>query len=698
MDNVKTVEFQSEEKGNSSRKSSHKHHLSSGKRENSFSRNNLVELLQNLANPKDFMLNYDDVVIRSPLYDNDPTQQISNIIAAFNQNRKSIMTRSVVGKRIDPDYFRIVALNNQPELVPPSKYKYRKCIFPSPNDHAEELGKYKQTELCFGAYGSYVVNVPVGKVALAWRGNIPIILGQGPHVIHDPNFKMVGEDNLQDVNHSYISHGTIHIIRVAPNNICTIWINYVPYILVPREEPYVFNEPIFKKDKNLTALTNGYINHGNYHILQIPNGKIGKVWFGSEPHILEARSEPYIYNDQTFRLERKSENENFEDATSRIIVHGSIKRLMPRTGEVAITYDNGKLITYEPPVDHKPILITNPNHSHEGFLTINIQTIEFPSEATRKARTANAKKTNKNTDPTDDMNYNDINYEIFRTSDGLPIGVKILVVFEIEKPDLTLKRLKPDQIMPHIEHLVVADMGRTIQSATSVDFLSSDQTKIKPLKTDIDMISDSHQGEFFQYLQDKVKSQLHNDFAEYGIKLVRLNFETPKILDHTISNKMAEFSLMSTSARAQEGVMDRNFRIAQTKANQDAETMKIKQKQENDNKVLIAEVDQKSVQLKAEAELNAARMKALAKLAETEAEAKGQQMLLEIANRRAELYDKHPGLLQYDLALIQAKAMRSIQSTIISPEIAQMYYGMNPFMMKNALATPDTRTDAKTTK
>jgi len=705
-DDVPLVEIDDDKIKISNKKSKRKQKSNKSYKTFPASTKNIVELIRDLAYPTKFVLDYDNIVIKSTLFDKHSAQQIENIVEAFNQGKKSIMKRSPVGKRIEPNNFRLVALNKQPELVQSSNRKYRKRIYLSPNNQTEELGYFDQTKLFFGEYGSFVINVPVGKVALAWKGNNPIILGQGPHVIHDPNLKKIKKKDLVDVNSQYISHGTLHIIRVPPNSICKIWLNYMPYILPPQKKSYVFNEAVFKKEKELTVLRNNYISHGNFHILQLPHGKIAKVWFGSQPCILEARTElreyddgtptrrstfgePYIYDDQTFRLEPKSEKENYEDATSRIIIHGSIKRIMPRTGEVAITYDNGKLITYEPQTNHKPILITNPNHSYEGFLTTNTQTIEFPSESTRRLRKKEAQSAEKTKTPDDDLNYNDINYEIFRTSDGLPIGVKILVVFEIENPDLTLRRLKPDQIIPHIEHLVVADMGRTILSATYVDFLSSDQTKTKSLKKNIDLLSDAHQIEFFQFLQDKVKNQLHDDFAEYGIKLVRLNFETPKILDQTISNKMAELSLISTTARAQEGVMDRNFKIAQTKAHQEAETNKIKQKQENENKVFIAEADQKSVQLQAEAELNAARMRAQAKLSETEAEVKGQQMLLEIAKQRAELYDNHPGLLQFDLAKIQAEAMRSIQSTIISPEIAQMYYGLNPMLMKNTFSNVD---------
>jgi hypothetical protein len=53
--------------------------------------------------------------------------------------------------------------------------------------------------------------------------------------------------------------------------------------------------------------------------------------------------------------------------------------------------------------------------------------------------------------------------------------------------------------------------------------------------------------------------------------------------------------------------------------------------------------------------------------------------------------------LQYDLAKIQSEAMKNIQSTIISPEVAQMYYGFNPLYIKNGICNlnPDVKLDTK---
>ena len=106
-------------------------------------------------------------------------------------------------------------------------------------------------------------------------------------------------------------------------------------------------------------------------------------------------------------------------------------------------------------------------------------------------------------------------YEVFRTKDGLPIGVKLLVVYEIQDPERTLIRLKQEQIVSHIENLVVADMGAVVQQCSSSDFQSTDQTKTRaPMKT-----ADTKDGrpsapEFIRYLQDEVKNKLYEDFKE----------------------------------------------------------------------------------------------------------------------------------------------------------------------------------------
>jgi hypothetical protein len=603
----------------------------------------MTGIISQLAKPTG-LLDVDKVVVQSTLINADHHQQMNNIVEEFNREKDKIVTNSPIwGERITPDSFRLVAKNNVATLVPPSENKVRKKIYLSPNDATEELGIFKQTELFFGAYGSYVLNVPVNKIALCWKGNIPVLFGPGPHVIHDRNFREVTERDLVDVNSQHINHGNYTIIRVYPLHIARIFINNLPYFLLPNEKPYVFNETVFKF-VDFVQMTTPYIAHGNYHILQIPRGKVAKIWKGSIPELLEAREMPYLFEDQTFRVEPHSADETFASSTESAIIHGSIKRLMPKTGEVAITFDNGRLVIYECPKESNPIMITSPNHSFDGFLQINLQTLEFPSAYEKKKRQGERR-------PDDE-----INYEVFRTGDGLPVGVKLLVVFEIENPLETLTRLRKESIIPHIENLVVADMGMVIQSSSSVDFLKSNQTQAKPIGKDVDLLTDKPEKQFYQYLQDKVKNQLAQDFREYGIKLIRLNVETPKVLDNNIATKMAEFSLTITAAKTQEENLERQSRIVRQTAEQEAIKKKIAQDQENANKIA-----------QANAELEAAKLRAAAKMAEIEVEIKGQQM-------RAKQYDDCPKLFELEIAKIRAEQLKGVQSMIISPDLANNYF------------------------
>lgn len=271
------------------------------------------------------------------------------------------------------------------------------------------------------------------------------------------------------------------------------------------------------------------------------------------------------------------------------------------------------------------------------------------------------------------MNFNDINYEVFTTSDGLPIGVKLLVVFEINNPSEALKKLNSEQIIPHIENIVKADMSVVVSSTSSTDFLKTNQTQIQSFISTDNNSNNSNNSEnslinnkknssadFYDHLQDQVKNKLHDDFSKYGIKLIRLNFETPKVLDSSISARMAEFSILSTETSAKLSVLERKYKIAEQESKQEAIKKQIAQQQENQNEIS-----------KAEAFLQAAKLKAEASLTEAKARLEAERLTLALAEKRAVLYDKHPNLLNFDLAKIHADSMKGINSTIISPELAQ---------------------------
>lgn len=118
---------------------------------------------------------------------------------------------------------------------------------------------------------------------------------------------------------------------------------------------------------------------------------------------------------------------------------------------------------------------------------------------------------------------------------------------------------------------------------------------------------------------------------------------------------MAEFSPINTETRAKETVLERQYNIARQEASREAVKQQVHQQQLNENLISASK-----------AELEATKLKAEAKVMEAQAEARSQDMLLEIAKKRAEMYDRYPGQLNYDLSANTVKAMKGIKTTIIS--------------------------------
>ena len=607
-----------------------------------------VNTIKKLTDCSKYLLKLDDVVIKSPVDTRDPIVARDTIVDMFNvDEEKNIMTESIFGSLIEPNEFRIVSINNKALLCPPTTKPMRKKIYFNPKYTTKDETIIKQNVKLFSIYGKTVANVPRDEYMKVWSNNEPQIYGPGPHVIIDSNIKQVADDAFVPIRTNYISHGIYHIIRVIPNTIALITIENIPYFLTPRKRAYVFREPIFQYVSSVDV-NQDYIQHGNYHILRIPKGKVARIWIGPEPFILEHRSVAYIFNDQTFKLVQSKRDGIFKDATQQTIINGSIKRLMPKTGEVAITYCNGNLNIIRPSNDAHPITIMDPNHSFVGYQNINVQTIEFPSDNRKKSRMEENKQS------AYDVDLADVNYEVFRTCDGLPIGVKLIVVFEISEPEVTFTRLSSGQILSHIEYLVVADMATVIQNTSSTDFLKVNQVN-----------SNSTVLEFFETIQDKMKRQLCEDFANYGIKLVRLNIETPKILDRVISNKMAELSLLNTETRAKATVLDRQYEITKKTAEQQAIKLEIEQTQQNQN-VLSA----------AKAKMEATRLECDAKLMIAETEKRAKELITEANTKQAELLERHPEYLKLELSKVNSEALKTINTVIVSPEIAAAMYSV----------------------
>jgi len=487
--------------------------------------------------PKQRSLN--EVIQVSTLANENSAIQAKNILDAFNEGiTKSCFTPSVLrGKKAIPGEFVLGYRNQRAELsTPHANRKVASALTFSLTDKTGVLGKFDQNKTFYGALGTYVLNVPIGSYAKAKSFNKSLLFGPGPHVIHDANFS-------------------------------------------------------FRKETDLVSQNEVYIQHQNLHILQIPSGKIAKIWIGAQPFLLESRPEPYVFDTGNFRFDP---NLNLVDATANLIVHGSIKRLMPHTGTVAVTYNNGNLEIIPPSKNGLPTIIDSPNHQVDGFFNIGLRTLVFPSEKTKEQRRKENPK----------ATTNEISLENFTTKDSLKVGIKLLVTCIVNDPAKALQLLGDEAgIIDHIENLAAVDMGKAIQQSSSQDFLNFCQSTASRQKPQEQMFNDPNQpsAPLYQQVQDLVKDDLANDLREFGIQLLRFNIETPKILNEEIVKRLSETSLISAQTSAKEANIEQNTKIAIAEAEQIAAVENIKQKQAIRVKLSNAETELKSTEMTVQA-------------------------------------------------------------------------------------------------
>jgi regulator of protease activity HflC (stomatin/prohibitin superfamily) len=558
----------------------------------------LNKLRNNQAKIDDARL--DNVVINSNLRDDNPLTQARNVLTAFNINvvkdQSAFETSLVMGQWVTPDQYILGACNQIPELrFFDGAMKIRRAWYMDPTINTEILDTPGQADLIFGAYGSYVLNVPVNKLAKGWSGNTPFLYSTGPHVIHDANFRFDARTGLVD-----------------------------------QAEPY--------------------INHGSIHILRVPAGMIAKVWVGTIPYLLESREEPYVFNSALFVLDKKDANTLFFSATEELIIHGSIKRVMPRTGREAVSYNNGILEIIKPNEKNEPTIINSSSHAVEKFINTNVQNKIFPSDEEKTRRLNN----NKNISP------DELNHYVYMTRDSLKIGVQLVVSFRIVESHKAVKQLGVDKILSTIENLAAVDMGKMVNRLSSQEFLNpvykkngknlskhDEKSKLdeNASKTDGQRGEEDVQPSFW----GDIREELSNELNQYGVELIRFNTETPIVFNKDIANKMAECATMTAEANAKQAIIQRQAKVQEAEATRDANTKRIEQEQINT--AIISH---------AEAEFQAQKYKADGLLLEAQAKAKSIEIM-------GKAYKDHPELLELEKVKYVSEAMGKMKLVVPFP-------------------------------
>ncbi|XXQ33690.1 SPFH domain / Band 7 family [Plasmodiophora brassicae] len=665
---------------------------------------------------------FKDVVIPSKLIDDSTQRQVEKIIGAFNtkpgvdmQPSEAITASWWRGKRIPPGSYFIVHKNQVPFIASTSQAKLAKRLNFDPNNEIAVVRGPGNKDfhdidaVHIDAFGSHIINVPNGHYCKGEVGTSsePRLYGPGPHVVHDPTLKL--DDLVVPTLEQYIEHRSIHIIRVPPGKFAKVSVGTKYGLLPSRAEPYTFNDPLFKYD-GLVNVKDDLITHGNLNIIRVPNGFLAKAWIGVKPVLLPSQLEPYIFVDPNFRcserfvcqkdmihikhdnlhilnvpsgkvakawfhndamlLEHRTEAYAFDspyfsynelvNADKPVIIHGSIKRILPATGQVAVCFDAGKLFLVYPSNDGTAFIRDSQLFTFEGFLNINIATVVFPSERVRKQR----RSENRNATP------DQINLQKATTRDGLKVGFKLTMTYTVAKPELLLSKLHMNEIDTYIENVVSMDLSHAMQTLTSREFLSFYTANKKPPAYDggddsLHTAPLAGGGErevkaatFIGHIKDDVMG----DLQEIGITLLHLNIESPKALDEATAKSMEEQSLLLARAKAQESVLETQFKIEKQKAMQEAEVRRIKQERDNQNLVSAAEAERKAAELKAQVVI-----------IEAEAKTKAYDMLY-----------KNTQLFQMEYAKLQAGALeRADVHIMVAPE--KMHYGLGSLLLPHPL-------------
>ncbi len=507
------------------------------------------------------------------------------------------------------------------------------------------------------------MNVPQGKFALAWVGTEPLILDQGTHVIASPNLQEITERSLVDQSDFCINHGNIHMIRVPPGKVACITLLNQPYILECRREPYVFRNPLFSFNpvNDFADCGAPYIRNGSLHVLQVPKGKIATVWVGPKPVLVYHRNEPYVVLDNLFRLEarananakNRSSDDLFFSANTEIICHGSIKRIIPRTGHVAVVYQDGHLQVMHPTADGRPIIIDHERASVGEMLNVQKQTLRFPSEKTKREREKEYQGDDKKV----------INSEVFTTANGARYGVKLLVVFSVSDPQLALTNFKPDDIVPHIENLVVTEMNKAIQATESTSFLQTRaRAQAAPAVSSDPAVPSA--PVFYSSAQDEIKDHLCRDLLGVGISIDRVSIEESVPIDKAVIEQMANFAVRNKKITLEVALLEREAQIVEQQSRRVALQQRIARQTEYGLMVQRAQAELEAARLKAEASnvLSAAYQQQLAML--------------------DSVYKKYPALLQLQLAETMYCQAKPLGFAPLAPVLDEFQSDLSEFTFK----------------
>ena len=413
-------------------------------------------------------------IITSNIKDKDPAVQAEKIVEEFNRQNKGpkALTQSNAftfwrGKRIKRYEFMLAHHNFQPELATysPNLLVATSSMFDW-TFHSEILGFHWLSQRFFGNYGRYVLQV--------WQSEYAKVIKDGEYLLYDEG---------------------VHIISSA-NIVFNIATDFV------------------KKSVD-------HIQHGSIHVLHVPVGKYAKVEKGGALRLFSSRNKPYICNDDSFKFD------GYVNTTEKYFEFKGLKYINPGVNEVAIIRHQGQLLEKKARKDGKPILLSSPTDTFEGFVSSELQTLEYPSEAAK-----NKKLEQKFLSKDEDICFN-----YFITLDKFKIGIKTSIEYVILYPlNIIEKGIAITKIAEYIETRTTAILKNFISTYEWTKILSStnssrNNTPPAPLKPLPNVILETQPVPIMNTIEDTLAWELTTEFTQMGIEFKGLNFDIHNTVD-----------------------------------------------------------------------------------------------------------------------------------------------------------------------
>jgi len=168
----------------------------------------------------------------------------------------------------------------------------------------------------------HVLNVVKSQVAKIYQDNIPRLLSEGLHIIESTNFVYHGTVVIEPSN-LCITHGTITIIQIPKGKVALAWNRNEPYFL---DEPglYEFNSNNF----HLVSFADAeqrIIELGSKKIIQVYTGEVGITYNDGELKVLD--NGRHVINSSTHVFERFLST---KQRSIRLITYGADHKISKR--------------------------------------------------------------------------------------------------------------------------------------------------------------------------------------------------------------------------------------------------------------------------------------------------------------------------------------------------------------------------------